>query len=545
MVTLRPLLSIKTIAGQKAKIYAKFEVTLPLMAVLWTPPVLDPRTCHLPSALERDPYFCRDPEKKIDSPANETATTTMSTTTHDRYAMTTDGSLPSSLPDTTSLPDTKGDAMTLLPDTVKSTTPLLLGVETTASKPINSAELILQSTAAPTESSSNALSSHNNNNSLSSSSLLPLKKEKENQRGFSTSIRFHNYITPSLQTPLLFTKTTAKSSNHNNSTNRTIHSNSSFLPYHPISSTIQQKMQRQQRCITQSISRHSSSPNYYPNKRYTTLRRGKLVGVVATTFLFLFSGATSSSTFGNRRHSSAWGIKDENQETNPLETEYDTTHLDDENIMTKPLEFEHGTTTLAFTFQGGIIAAVDSRASLGNFVGSKTVEKVLPINSHMLGTMAGGAADCSHWIRKIQAEAELFQLTENRRMSVTRASKILSDYLYNQRHLDLSVGTMIMGFNDQEGVIYYVDNTGVRLKGTMFSVGSGSTYALGILDSQKQRLEELTTEEAINLAIRAVRHATFRDAYSGGYINVFLITAKDGWKKVFREDLAAKNQKKK
>eukprot|EP00548_Thalassiothrix_antarctica_P018067 CAMPEP_0194195934 /NCGR_PEP_ID=MMETSP0154-20130528/76401_1 /TAXON_ID=1049557 /ORGANISM="Thalassiothrix antarctica, Strain L6-D1" /LENGTH=77 /DNA_ID=CAMNT_0038920497 /DNA_START=523 /DNA_END=753 /DNA_ORIENTATION=+ len=55
-----------------------------------------------------------------------TATTTMSTATHDSYAMTTNSSLPSSLPDTTtkaatiSLPDTKGtnDAMTLLPENV-------------------------------------------------------------------------------------------------------------------------------------------------------------------------------------------------------------------------------------------------------------------------------------------------------------------------------------------------------------------------------------------------------------------------------------------
>lgn len=45
-----------------------------------------------------------------------------------------------------------------------------------------------------------------------------------------------------------------------------------------------------------------------------------------------------------------------------------------------PLEFAHGTTTLSFIFQGGIIAAVDSRASMGNFVGSKTTQKVLPIN---------------------------------------------------------------------------------------------------------------------------------------------------------------------
>jgi len=50
-----------------------------------------------------------------------------------------------------------------------------------------------------------------------------------------------------------------------------------------------------------------------------------------------------------------------------------------------PLEFFHGTTTLSFIFDGGIIAAVDSRASLGSFVGSKTTQKVLPVSSHILG----------------------------------------------------------------------------------------------------------------------------------------------------------------
>lgn len=48
--------------------------------------------------------------------------------------------------------------------------------------------------------------------------------------------------------------------------------------------------------------------------------------------------------------------------------------------LTPPVQFEHGTTTIAFVFQGGIVAAVDSRASIGNFVGSKTVQKVLPVS---------------------------------------------------------------------------------------------------------------------------------------------------------------------
>ena len=211
---------------------------------------------------------------------------------------------------------------------------------------------------------------------------------------------------------------------------------------------------------------------------------------------------------------------------------------------TPPLEFAHGTTTLSFTFQGGIIAAVDSRASLGQFVGSKTTQKVLPVNSHILGTMAGGAADCQHWIRKLKSEALLHQLTEDgRRMSVARASRILSNYLYALRGYDLSIGTMIMGYDDVPNggksvpYIYYVDNTGLRIQGDMFAVGSGSTFAQGILDSEHDRYN-LTIDEAIALGIKAIRHATFRDAYSGGYINVYLITPKHGWKKVYTEDIA-------
>lgn len=156
----------------------------------------------------------------------------------------------------------------------------------------------------------------------------------------------------------------------------------------------------------------------------------------------------------------------------------------------------------------------------------------------MLGTMAGGAADCSYWIRKLKAEAERFELSSGYRMSVARASQMLANSLYSNRRAGLSVGTMIMGFDPFDGGprIFYVDNTGARIEGDMFSVGSGSTFALGILD--QERRYDMSQEEAIALGIKAIRHATFRDAYSGGFINVYLIT-KDGWRHVFREDLAS------
>ena len=58
------------------------------------------------------------------------------------------------------------------------------------------------------------------------------------------------------------------------------------------------------------------------------------------------------------------------------------------------MNFKHGTTTLAFAFKDGVIVAVDSRASMGSFVSSESVRKIIEINDYLLGTMAGGAADC-------------------------------------------------------------------------------------------------------------------------------------------------------
>ena len=88
--------------------------------------------------------------------------------------------------------------------------------------------------------------------------------------------------------------------------------------------------------------------------------------------------------------------------------------------------------------------------------------------------MAGGAADCGFWIRFLRSEAKFYEsFHEGQYITVARASRILSNILYQNRELNLSLGTMLMGYDSREGFsIYYVDNSGVRIKGDMFAVGS-------------------------------------------------------------------------
>lgn len=201
---------------------------------------------------------------------------------------------------------------------------------------------------------------------------------------------------------------------------------------------------------------------------------------------------------------------------------------------TQSVKFAKGTTTLAFKFDHGIIVSVDSRSTMGNYIASQTVKKVIEINPFLLGTMAGGAADCSFWERNLGMQCRLFELRNKKRISVAAASKLLANTMNSYRGYGLSMGTMVTGWDETGPQLFYVDNDGTRLKGNIFAVGSGSTYAYGVLDSFYRK--DLTVEEAIDLGKRAIYHAAHRDAMSGGTNNLYHVT-KDGWTKIHSLDV--------
>ena len=101
----------------------------------------------------------------------------------------------------------------------------------------------------------------------------------------------------------------------------------------------------------------------------------------------------------------------------------------------------HGTTTLAFKYKDGVVVAVDSRASAGAYIASQTVKKVIEINPFLVGTMAGGAADCSYWERYLGMRCRLFELDHKERISVAAASKLLSNITYQYKAYGLSMVT--------------------------------------------------------------------------------------------------------
>ena len=202
---------------------------------------------------------------------------------------------------------------------------------------------------------------------------------------------------------------------------------------------------------------------------------------------------------------------------------------DDRSNPQCPIKIAHGTTTLAFRFQGGIIVATDSRASAGSWIASQTVKKVIEINDRLLGTLAGGAADCQYWFSWLGMQCRLYELRHKRRISVAAASKMLANVLYQYKNMGLSIGSMVAGVTKEEGpALFYIDSDGTRLAGNLFCVGSGQTFAYGVLDAEYRY--DLTEEEALALGSRSILAATHRDAYSGGSINLYHVK-EEGWVK--------------
>ncbi|KAL3103655.1 hypothetical protein niasHS_000291 [Heterodera schachtii] len=194
-------------------------------------------------------------------------------------------------------------------------------------------------------------------------------------------------------------------------------------------------------------------------------------------------------------------------------------------------QFLKGTTTLSFVYKpktpqdkGGVIVAVDSRATGGTYISSKTVEKIIPINDQLVATMAGGAADCQYWTRVVSKYCNLFELREGTQISVAAASKYFANVMYDYRGQELGVHSMVCGVDKFGPSIYMVEAEGTRVKiDTICSLGSGMLHAMSILDTKYK--EAMTDAEALELGREAIVYATFRDAGSGGHCNVCHITS--------------------
>ncbi|MDR1722061.1 MAG: archaeal proteasome endopeptidase complex subunit beta [Methanobrevibacter sp.] len=193
-----------------------------------------------------------------------------------------------------------------------------------------------------------------------------------------------------------------------------------------------------------------------------------------------------------------------------------------------------GTTTVGITCSDGVVFASERRASMGNLVAHKVAEKIFKIDNHLAATIAGSVADAQSLMKIISAEVSLYKMRNGEKISVESASAVSSNILHSS---PLYVQTLLGGVDDEGAAIYSLDPAGGMIKDSFISTGSGSLFAYGVLEDRCK--EDLTVEQGVDVAIRAISSAIERDTFSGNGILVATVT-KDGFKMLSEEEVKNK-----
>jgi proteasome beta subunit len=184
-----------------------------------------------------------------------------------------------------------------------------------------------------------------------------------------------------------------------------------------------------------------------------------------------------------------------------------------------------GTTTVGLMCKDCIILAADKRATAGNFIANKNIDKVLLITDKIAITTSGTVSDIQLLAKIIKAELKLKHIRSDREATVKEAASLLTDIVYNNiRKFSAIPGIthFLLGGADRELKLYdlYPDGSITEVD-DFVSSGSGSVMAYGVLEaSYKPGLSE---QEGADLALKSVSAAMQRDSASGEGIDVYAI----------------------
>jgi proteasome beta subunit len=180
----------------------------------------------------------------------------------------------------------------------------------------------------------------------------------------------------------------------------------------------------------------------------------------------------------------------------------------------------HGTTIVAATFPGGVVVAGDRRATMGNIIAQRDIEKVFAADEFSIIGIAGAAGLAVELVGLFQVELEHYEKIEGAPLSLVGKANRLATMIRLNLGLamqGLVVVPLFAGWDEttQEGRIFSYDATGGRYEEhAYFSVGSGSVFARGSL--KKLYRPDLDVSEATMAVIQALYDAADDDSATGG-----------------------------
>jgi proteasome beta subunit len=194
------------------------------------------------------------------------------------------------------------------------------------------------------------------------------------------------------------------------------------------------------------------------------------------------------------------------------------------NRLGDPSLVPHGTTIVAATFADGVVMAGDRRATAGNLIAQRDIEKVFATDDYSLVGIAGAAGLAVEIVRLYQVELEHYEKIEGTQLTLEGKANRLATMI--RGHLGealqgLAVLPLFAGFDldaddlSSAGRIFSFDITGGRYAEQHHSsIGSGSLFARGAL--KKLWRPAMSREEVVRVTLEALYDAADDDSATGG-----------------------------
>jgi proteasome beta subunit len=180
----------------------------------------------------------------------------------------------------------------------------------------------------------------------------------------------------------------------------------------------------------------------------------------------------------------------------------------------------HATTIVTATCQGGVVMAGDRRATAGNMISKRDVEKVFRADEYSAIAIAGVLAMGLEFTRLFGVELEHYEKMEGRSLSLegkaNRLGKMVRDNLPAAMQ-GLAMIPLFAGYDEDAGIgrIYSYDAAGGPYEEHRFhSIGSGSVFAKSAL--KKYYTDDMPVTDAVLACVQALYDAADDDSATGG-----------------------------
>jgi len=208
----------------------------------------------------------------------------------------------------------------------------------------------------------------------------------------------------------------------------------------------------------------------------------------------------------------------------------------------------HGTTVVAIRYADGVVMAGDRRATSGNLISHRTMEKVFAADRHSGVAIAGAAGPAIEMVKLFQLQLEHYEKVEGAQLSLEGKANQLSQMV--RSHLPAAMQGFVVvplfaGYDVRRGVgrLFEYDVTGGRYEESDFAAtGSGSLHAGTVIKLGYR--PDADRDATVELAINALFQAADEDSATGGpdpirgiFPVIATITA-DGFTRVDDDEIA-------